>query len=108
MSRKANKPQIIQVKMPKRVKVEPRPKTKRSVIVHKKEERIENLYQVLGEVERTIQELSRIYAELPESKHRGIGGQMKPTEKQRMIRQQIERAQSRAERCIRLIEKEEG
>ena len=105
--KKTAKTQAIQPKISKRIKEEPVAKTKRSVIVHKKEERIENLYQALGEVERTIQELSRIYIELPESGHRGVGGEMKPTGKQKMIQKQLEQAQARADRLIKLIEKAE-
>lgn len=106
VTKKAPKLEAIRPKMPKRAKEEPMAKTKRSVIVHETKKKTEDLYQVLGEVERTIQELSRIYTELPESKHRGVGGQMKPTEKQKMIQKQIDQAQARAERLIRLIEKE--
>lgn len=97
--------ETIQPEMPKKEKKESTAKAKRSEIVYKKQERIENLYHALGEAERTIQELSRIYTELPESGHRGVGGEMKPTEKQKMIRSQIGRAQGRADRLIELIER---
>lgn len=95
-----------QPKVPKRKeKEEEMAKIKRSVIVHETKKKTEDFYQVLGEVERTIQELSRIYTELPESKRRGVGGKMKPTHKQEMINQQLEYARKRAERIIRMIER---
>lgn len=98
------KTQIIQPKVPKRKKGGGEmPQTKRSVILHKKQERLENLFLVLGEVERTIQELSRLYIEVPESKHRGVGGRLKPTDKQRLIAVQLEHAQKRADKLIKLI-----
>lgn len=89
-----------------RKKIDTGLRTKRSIIFYKKGEKIENLYQILGEVERKIQELSQIYAELPDSRHRGIGGKMKPTLKQKLIQEQIERAEAMAERLMKLIEKE--
>jgi len=105
MSRK-KKIEIIQPKMPKtRKKEDVMPKSKRSVILHKKEAPVENLYEMLGEVERTIRELSRMYIEVPESRHSGVGGRMKPTEKQEMIKEQIDKAQKRADRLISLIDK---
>ncbi len=99
------KSKAFQPKVQKRKKEEEMAKRKESLIVHKTLKKTEDFYQVLGEVERTIQELSRIYTELPESKHRGVGGKMKPTNKQEMINQQLEYARKRAERIIRLIER---
>lgn len=106
---KPPKPVVLKPKMSKKKQKKEEPlKTKRSVIVHKKEENIQDLYQVLGELERTIQELSRIYSELPDSRHRGVGGRMKPTLKQEQIARQIEQAQARADRIMKLIEKLES
>lgn len=92
----------------KKKKKEVPSRTKRSVVVHKKKEEIENLYQILRQLGRNIQELSRSYSELPDSKHRGVGDWMKPTLKQEQITKQIRQAQARAERLIKLIEKLES
>lgn len=66
----------------------------------------EGLYQTVGETERTIRELSKIYADLPDSNHFGAGGTMKPTEKQVLIKKQIDKANENAERLLKLIEKD--
>lgn len=65
----------------------------------------DNLCQILGEIERTIQELSRQYADLSDSNHFGIGGIMKPTVKQDVIKQQLDEANKRADRLLKAIEK---
>lgn len=79
-------------------------KTKRSVVVHKKDEKIDSLYQLLGQLESNIEELTRMYTEAPESKHYGVGGKMKPTHKQEILAEQIKRAQRRADRLMKMIE----
>ena len=80
--------------------------TKRSVVVHKKDIDVNNIYQMLNVVENNIQELTRMYSELPDSNHRDVGGRMKPTTKQMEIAKQIKRAQARAERLMQIIEKQ--
>ncbi|MDP8263038.1 MAG: hypothetical protein P9M13_07025 [Candidatus Ancaeobacter aquaticus] len=82
------------------------PKTKRTVIVHKKDIKVDNIFQLLSVVENNIQELNRMYAELPGSNHRDVGGRMKPTTKQIEIAKQIKSAQARADRLMRIIEKQ--
>ena len=57
-------------------------------------------------IENNIQELSRMYAELPDSNHRDVAGRMKPTQKQIEISRQIKSAQARADRLMRIIEKQ--
>lgn len=63
----------------------------------------EGLYQALGETERTVRELSKIYADLPDSSHCGAGGTMKPTEKQILIKKQLDKANEHAERLLKLL-----
>lgn len=104
-TKKKSKAIILQPKVPKKTKKAPAPKTKRSVIVHKSEKAVENLYQMLGQIENTIEELARLYTELPDSKHYGVGGKMKPSLKQEIIAEQLRHAQIRAARILRLIEK---
>lgn len=70
----------------------------------KAEGAIKNLYQLFGETQRTIEELTGIYSELPDSRHYGVGGRMLPTLKQTVISEQLEKAQSRRERLTRIIE----
>ena len=82
------------------------PKTKRSVVVHKKDINVDNIYQMLNVVENNIQELTRMFSELPGSNHRDVGGRMKPTTKQIEIAKQIKRAQARADRLMQIIEKQ--
>lgn len=89
----------------KKEKEEEMPRTKRAVIVYKKDQKIDNLYHILGELEEAIRELCVIYAELPDSKHRGVGGRMKPTPRQVQIERQIEQTQARAVRIMKLIER---
>jgi len=82
------------------------PKTKRTVVVHKKDINVDNIFQLLSVIENNIQELTRIYSELPDSNHRDVGGRMKPTTKQMEIAKQIKRAQARADKLMRIIEKQ--
>ena len=80
--------------------------TKRSVVVHKKDNRVENLYQLIAQVEEHVAELTRMYSELPDSKHKSVGGMMKPTLKQEIIAEQIKKAEVRLNKLIRLLEQE--
>jgi len=82
------------------------PTTKRSVVVHKKDISVDNIYQMLNVVENNIQELTRMFSELPDSNHRDVGGRMKLTTKQMEISKQIKSAQARADRLMRIIEKQ--
>ena len=80
------------------------PKTKRSVIVHKTEKPVENLFNLLGQIHTNIEELSRVYAELPSSRHRGVGGKMKQTVKQEFLTEQINLARERADKIVSILE----
>ena len=80
-------------------------KTKRSVVIHKKDDRAENLYQLIGQVQENVSELIRMYGELPDSRHKSVGGRMKPTLKQEVIAEQIKLAEARLNRLMRLLEK---
>jgi len=82
------------------------PTTKRSIVVHKKDIDVNNIYQLLNVIEGNIQELNRMYAELPDSNHRDVRGRMKPTTKQIEIAKQIKIAQARADRLMKIIEKQ--
>ena len=81
-------------------------RTKRSVVIHKKDVNVDNIYQMLNVVENNIQELTRMFSELPDSNHRDVGGRMKLTTKQMEISKQIKSAQARADRLMRIIEKQ--
>jgi len=80
--------------------------TKRSEITYKKDTPVTNLYALLAETEGTIKELTRTLAELPTSRHYDVGGRMKLTEKEKMIRQELAAARARAERLLKIIEKQ--
>ncbi|MFC1668097.1 hypothetical protein ACFL1T_01780 [Chlamydiota bacterium] len=77
---------------------------KKSVVVHKKEKELENLYEAYGETERTIQELSGILSELGTGVRRSVGGQLKLTSKEQIVVREIEGARHRADTLLRLIE----
>lgn len=81
------------------------PETKRSQIVYKKDEPVESLYDLLAETEKSIQELTRTLAELPTSRHIGVGGKLKLTEKEKIVKGELAAARARADRLLRLIEK---
>ena len=78
---------------------------KTSTIIHKTKKPSTDLYQVLGKIEETIQELTRYLAESEDSKHLGIAGQNKLTQKQQIILKQLEMAQKRANTITQLIAK---
>ena len=108
--KKKPKVEILTPKVPKRrdknMAKKSGTRTKRSVIVHKKDEKAENLYHIIGQLQEQIAELTRIYGELPDSKHKGVGGMMKPTLKQKMVAEQIKSAEERLNRMTRLLEKQ--
>lgn len=78
----------------------------RSVIVHKSVKPTKDLHEVLGETERTIQELARIFAELPEGKVRGVGGRRILTTKEKLLLNEIGKAQKRADSILEIIKKQ--
>lgn len=102
MPKKIREPKIelIQPKVPNK---EVASQVKKSTISVKKDVKVENLYQTLAEVERTIQELTRLYVETEDSKHFGLGGTMKPTEKQMTIKEQLIKADERAKELLKKI-----
>lgn len=107
--KKKPKVEILTPKMPKRredMAKKTGVTTKRSVVVHKKDEKAENLYHIIGQLQEQITELTRMYGELPDSKHKGVGGMMKPTLKQKVIAEQLKRAEGRLDRMTRLLEKQ--
>jgi len=103
MPKKIKEPKIdvIRPSMPK--KEEERP-VKKSTATAKKDVKAENIYQAYAEAERTIQELSRLYVEAEDSRHYGLGGTMKPTEKQMMLNKQLEEANKRANELMKKME----
>ena len=80
--------------------------TKRSVVVHKKDEKVTNLYQLIAQQQEYLTELTRMYGELPSSKHKGVRGTMKPTLKQENVAKQIEKAEKRLDTLMKMLEKE--
>ncbi len=80
--------------------------TKRSQITYKKDEPVTTLYAALGEAEKTIQELTRTLAELPGSRHFGVGGKQKLTEKEKILRAELAAARARTERLLKIIERQ--
>ena len=64
----------------------------------------EGLAQVLAETERTIQELTRMFADSASSKHIGAGGKLKLTPQQEAIQKQLADAQARHERILKILE----
>jgi len=104
-AKRETKIEIIQPKMPeKRGKAEAGAKKRGAV--SGKDSKVENLYQAYAEVERTIQSLSRDYVEADESGHMNVGGTMKPTDKQLLIREQLAMAKERADMFLKMIERE--
>ena len=77
--------------------------TKKSVIEYRSTKDITNLYGALGETERSIADMTRIFAELPSSGHMDVGGSEKLTTRQQEILSIISQSQRRAEQIVRLI-----
>lgn len=99
------KTEIITPKMPKHEKTANKNSTpKKSSTLDKPRKPVEDIYQLLAEVQKTIEGLTLIYGELPDSKHYGVGGTMKPTLKQQVISEQLLQAEARDRRIEKLIE----
>ena len=93
---------------PKVIKIgkkEPAKKTtrKKSTVIHRTEKPVKDIVQLLGEIERTIRELTILLAESTPSKHRGVRGLPKLTTKQIEIKKQIQAAQRRYYAVLRLL-----
>ena len=63
----------------------------------------ENLSGLLGKMEETVQELSRLLAGLPESRHIGVAGKSVPTTAGQVIGQELDFARERAEQVNQII-----
>ena len=63
----------------------------------------ENLSQVLGKTEETIQELTRMLAETEDSHHLGVRGMPKLTPKQQAIQKELDEARGRYKEILRLM-----
>ena len=77
---------------------------KTSTVIHRSEKPIKDLIELLGEIERTIRELTILMAESTPSKHQGLRGLPKLTSKQIIIKEQIEAAQRRYDFVLKMIE----
>ncbi|MCK5706598.1 MAG: hypothetical protein KAI43_03005 [Candidatus Aureabacteria bacterium] len=76
---------------------------KTSTIIHKSEKPIKDLIELLGEIERTIRELTVLMAESIPSKHLGVRGLPKLSTKQLQIKKQIEAAQRRYNMVLKIL-----
>lgn len=89
---------------PKTVKPSPQELgTKKSVIEYRSTKDITNLYGALGETERSIADMTRIFAEIPSSGHLDVGGKEKLTTRQQEILSIISQSQRRADEIVKLI-----
>ena len=79
------------------------PAKKKSTIVHKTEKPVQDIIQLLGEIERTIRELTVALSETEASKHMGARGLPKLTAKQIEIKEQIKAAQRRYDMTTKLL-----
>ena len=77
--------------------------TKKSVIEYRSTKDITNLFGALGETERSIADMTRIFAEIPSSGHLDVGGKEKLTTRQQEILSIISQSQRRADEIVRLI-----
>jgi len=83
----------------------PLSKSKKTTIIHKTEKPVGNLLELLGETERTIRELTSLFAESSSAKHIGVRGMPKLTNEQLEIKKQLENAHKRYMAVLKLIEK---
>jgi hypothetical protein len=74
-----------------------------SVVEYQTDKPPENLYQLLGKVEGTIQELTRLLVETEDSTHLGVGGQPVLTPKQQAVMKELEEARKRADAILTII-----
>ena len=93
---------MLQQKKKKAAK-EKAPSRKKTTIIHKSEKPTKVLIELLGEIERTIRELTVLMAESPLNTHRGVRGLPKLTTKQIEIKKQIEAAQRRYNAVLKLL-----
>ena len=79
------------------------PSTKTSEVIHKSIKDATTLCQVLGKIEDTIQELTRLLAESQDSDHQGVGGQNILTPKQQAIMNELKEARARYDAILQLM-----
>ena len=81
----------------------PESNTKKSVIEYRSSKDITSLYGALGETERSIADMTRVFAELPSSGHFDVGGKEKLSARQQEVLGIITQAQRRADEIVKLI-----
>ena len=95
---KSTTPEPIKVTMTKKTE------TPKATVAKKTADKpAENLSQVLGKTEETIQELTRMLAETEDSNHMGVRGMPKLTPKQQAIMKELDEARSRYKEILRLM-----
>ena len=77
--------------------------TKKSIIEYRSDKDITTLFGALGETERSISDMTRIFAELPASGQMDVGGKEKLTTRQNEVLGIIAQSQQRADEIIKLI-----
>ncbi len=77
--------------------------TKKSIIEYRSAKDISTLYGALGETERSIADMTRIFAELPSSGHMDAGGKEKLTTRQQEVLNIIAQSQHRADEIVKLV-----
>ncbi len=82
--------------------------SKKSVIEYRSTKDISSLYGVLGEIERSVADMTRVFTELPESGQRDVGGREKLSTRQQEVLAIIAQSQRRADEIVRLIKKIQG
>ena len=93
-------PTVVSTKKKKPAKASTR---KKSTVVHRTEKPIQDIIQLLGEIERTIRELTILFTEVEPSKHMRARGMSKLTTKQMEIKKQIEAAQRRYYAALKML-----
>ncbi len=82
--------------------------TKKSVIEYRSDKDITSLFGALAETERSISDMTRVFAELPASNQRGVGGEEKLTTRQQEVLNIIAQSQHRADQIVSLIREKHG
>mgnify|MGYP001604522530 CR=1 FL=1 len=77
--------------------------TKKSVIEYRSAKDISTLFGALGESERSIADMTRVFAELPSSGRLDVGGREKLTTRQKEVLSIISQSQRRADEIVQLI-----
>lgn len=93
-------PKVIKINKKETAKESTRKKT---TVIHRTEKPVQDIIQLLGEIERTIRELTILLAEASPSKHMGVRGLPKLTTKQIEIKKQIQAAQRRYHAVLKLL-----